>query len=74
MARSLAQTIPDIVIPSELVDLVDRDPTAGIDVAAICCSRSGIPGFFQGVHLIPVSCYRPVAAPSSIVGPALIAP
>jgi 5,10-methylenetetrahydrofolate reductase len=62
MARGLAQTIPDIVIPSELVDRLDRDPEAGIDVACDLLLAIRDSGVFQGVHLIPVSCYRPVAA------------
>ena len=62
MARSIAQRIPDIVIPSELVDRVDRDPKAGIDVACDLLLAIRDCGAFQGVHLIPVSSYRPVAA------------
>jgi len=62
MARSLAKTIPDIVIPSEVVDRVDRDPKAGIDVACELLLAIRDSGAFQGVHLIPVSRYRPVAA------------
>ena len=65
MARTLAETIPDIEIPEQLVERIDRDPNAGIEAAcdlllAIRDTRS-----FSGVHLIPVSCYRPVAARSS---------
>ena len=62
MARSIAQRIPDIVIPSELVDRLDRDPKAGIDVACDLLLAIRDCGAFQGVHLIPVSSYRPVAA------------
>ena len=62
MARSIAQRIPDIVIPSELVDRLDRDPKAGIDVACDLLLAIRDSGAFQGVHLIPVSSYRPVAA------------
>jgi hypothetical protein len=62
MARSLAKTIPDIVIPSEVVDRVDRDPKAGIDVACELLLAIRDSGAFQGVHLIPVSRYRSIAA------------
>ena len=62
MARSLSKTIPDIVIPSEIVDRVDRDPKAGIDIACELLLAIRESGAFQGVHLIPVSRYRPVAA------------
>ncbi len=62
MARSLAKTIPDIVIPPEVLDRVDRDPKAGIDVACELLVSIRDSGAYEGVHLIPVSCYRPVAA------------
>jgi 5,10-methylenetetrahydrofolate reductase len=62
MARSLSKTIPDIVIPGDIVDRVDRDPKAGIDIACELLMAIRDSGAFQGVHLIPVSRYRPVAA------------
>jgi 5,10-methylenetetrahydrofolate reductase len=62
MARNLARTIPDIVIPSQLIDRVDRDPEAGIDVACDLLLAIRDSEAFQGVHLIPVSCYRAIAA------------
>lgn len=62
MARNLARTIPDIQIPSSLVDRVDRDPNAGVEAACELLIAIRDAGAFQGVHLIPVSRYRPVAA------------
>jgi len=62
MARNLARTIPDIDIPSELVEQVDRDPKAGIEAACDLVLAIQDLKIFQGVHLIPVSCYRSVAA------------
>lgn len=62
MARSLSKTIPDIVIPSEIFDRVDRDPKAGIDIACELLLAIRECGAFHGVHLVPVSRYRPVAA------------
>jgi methylenetetrahydrofolate reductase (NADPH) len=62
MARQLASTIPDIVIPQELIDHVDADPRAGVDTAFDQVLRLRDSGGFQGVHLIPVSRYREVAA------------
>jgi 5,10-methylenetetrahydrofolate reductase len=62
MARSLAKSIPDIDIPSGLVEQVDRDPKAGIEAACSLVLAIRDAGIFQGVHLIPVSCYRLVAA------------
>ncbi|WP_246178923.1 methylenetetrahydrofolate reductase [Actinomadura decatromicini] len=62
MARNLAAAIPDIAIPAELVDAVERDGRAG--VAAACEQVLAIrdSGAFDGVHLVPVSRYREVAA------------
>jgi methylenetetrahydrofolate reductase (NADPH) len=62
MARNLARTIPDITIPSHLAELVDSDPGAGVEAACDLLWEIKETGAFQGVHLIPVSCYRPVAA------------
>ncbi len=62
MARNLARTIPDIKIPSHLAEVVDSDPGAGVEVACDLLWEIKETGAFQGVHLIPVSCYRPVAA------------
>jgi 5,10-methylenetetrahydrofolate reductase len=62
MARSLAAAIPDIDIPDSLVDAVQSDRDAG--VAAACEQVLAIrdSGAFDGVHLVPVSRYRQVAA------------
>jgi hypothetical protein len=62
MARNLARTIPAIDIPHQLVEQVDRDPEAGIDAACELLLAIRDTQLFQGVHLIPVSCYRAVAA------------
>ncbi|HXA63262.1 MAG TPA: methylenetetrahydrofolate reductase [Streptosporangiaceae bacterium] len=62
MARNLAAKIPDIQIPDQLVADVERDRDAG--VAAACDQILAIrgSGAFDGVHLVPVSRYRQVAA------------
>jgi 5,10-methylenetetrahydrofolate reductase len=62
MARNLAAAIPDIAIPDQLVQDVERDRNAG--VAAACEQILAIrdSGAFDGVHLVPVSRYREVAA------------
>jgi 5,10-methylenetetrahydrofolate reductase len=62
MARNLTATIPDIAIPDDLVAAVERDRDAG--VAAACEHVLAIrdSGAFDGVHLVPVSRYRQVAA------------
>jgi 5,10-methylenetetrahydrofolate reductase len=62
MARNLAASIPDIAIPDSLVAAVEADRDAG--VAAACEQVLAIreSGAFEGVHLVPVSRYRQVAA------------
>ena len=62
MARNLAKTIPAIDIPDKLVRQVERDPKAGIEAACQMVLAIRESQLFNGVHLIPVSCYRPVAA------------
>jgi methylenetetrahydrofolate reductase (NADPH) len=62
MARNLAATIPDIDIPDRLVDNVARDRDAGVDAACEQVLAIRDSGAFDGVHLVPVSRYREVAA------------
>ena len=62
MARRLAAEIPDISIPSDLVERIGRDSTAGVEAACDQVAAIRETGAFQGVHLIPVSRYREVAA------------
>jgi 5,10-methylenetetrahydrofolate reductase len=62
MARRLAATIPDIDIPADLVERVERDQAAGVDAACEQILRLRDSAAFTGVHLVPVSRYRQVAA------------
>jgi methylenetetrahydrofolate reductase (NADPH) len=62
MARRLAATIPDIDIPTSLVERVAQDPAAGVDAACEQVLALRETGAFAGVHLVPVSRYRDVAA------------
>jgi len=62
MARRLVATVPDIEIPGELIDAVATDPEAGIDTAIDLIAAVEASGAFAGVHLVPVSRYRQVAA------------
>ncbi|WP_283133825.1 methylenetetrahydrofolate reductase [Rhizohabitans arisaemae] len=68
MARNLASKIPDIDIPSQLVDDVERDRTAGVRAACEQVLAIRDSGAFDGVHLVPVSRYREVAAHLESVG------
>jgi hypothetical protein len=62
MARNLAGTIPDIDIPEDLVTAVERDRNAGVELACQLVLAVRDSGAFDGVHLVPVSRYRQVAA------------
>lgn len=62
MARRLLATVPDIEIPDALIRAIDANPDAGIDLALDLIDGIEASGAFAGVHLVPVSRYRQVAA------------
>lgn len=62
MAKRLAATIPDIEIPDELVRRVADDPAAGVAAACEQVLALRESGACDGVHLVPVSRFREVAA------------
>ncbi|WP_219413132.1 methylenetetrahydrofolate reductase [Pseudonocardia nigra] len=62
MAERLRASIPDIEIPGALVERVRADPDAGVDAACEQVLALRDSGAFAGVHLVPVSRYRQVAA------------
>ncbi|HEX4245374.1 MAG TPA: hypothetical protein VHY77_07405 [Acidimicrobiales bacterium] len=62
MAHNLAATIPDIAIPASLVRSIEQDPSAGVDAACELVLEVRDSEAFEGVHLVPVSRYREVAA------------
>lgn len=62
MARKLATDLPQIGIPAHWVDAVDQDRDAGVDLACDLVAQVRDSGAFSGVHLVPVSRYRLVAA------------
>jgi methylenetetrahydrofolate reductase (NADPH) len=62
MAHRLRAAIPEIDIPDTLVNRVEADPDVGVDAACELVIELRDTGAFAGVHLVPVSRYRPVAA------------
>lgn len=62
MARRIAVSVPDIAIPDSLAEQVAADPMAGVEAACDQILRLRDSGAFDGVHLVPVSRYRQVAA------------
>ncbi|MFD0887843.1 methylenetetrahydrofolate reductase [Streptosporangium algeriense] len=61
-ARRLSAAIPDIDIPDDLVRAVAADRQAGVEATCEQVVKIRDSGAFDGVHLIPVSRYRQVAA------------
>jgi 5,10-methylenetetrahydrofolate reductase len=62
MARKLSADVPQLAVPDHLIELVDRDPGAGVRLAVDLVDDIRASGRLDGVHLIPVSRHRAVAA------------
>jgi len=62
MARKLATDIREMQIPDRWIDAVEADRDAGVELACEHVERIRDSGAFDGVHLVPVSRYREVAA------------
>jgi 5,10-methylenetetrahydrofolate reductase len=62
MARRLGDDIPGLAVPTDLIERLEKDRNAGVDAACEFVERIRDSGAFDGVHLIPVSRYREVAA------------
>jgi methylenetetrahydrofolate reductase (NADPH) len=61
MARKLSTENEQLSIPADVVELVERDPAGGVDLACELAQGIRDSGAFDGVHLVPVSRYREVA-------------
>ncbi len=62
MARQLTADIPELAVPQKLVATLEGDPAAGVEYACQMIDEVKASGAFAGVHLIPISRYREVAA------------
>jgi methylenetetrahydrofolate reductase (NADPH) len=62
MARKLGDSAADLAVPDWVVGRVERDPDAGVDIALELVDDIRTSGAFAGVHLVPVSRYRQLAA------------
>jgi len=62
MARKLDADMAEIAVPPEWVGAVERDPSAGVELACALARDILASGAFAGVHLIPGTRYREVAA------------
>jgi methylenetetrahydrofolate reductase (NADPH) len=62
MARKLSHDVPELTVPPPIIELLELDRSAGVKVACDLVHAIRESGVFDGVHLIPVSRYREVAA------------
>jgi methylenetetrahydrofolate reductase (NADPH) len=62
MARKLSGDIPQLAVPPAVVEALEHDRDAGVELACDLVEQIRESGAFDGVHLIPVSRYREVAA------------
>ena len=62
MARKIGSEISQLAVPRSWLDALDADPTAGVSLACDLTVALKESQAFDGVHLIPVSKYREVAA------------
>ena len=62
MAAKLAADMPQLAVSASWTDAIDRDPRAGVELACQLVTDIRESGAYDGVHLIPVSRYREVAA------------
>jgi 5,10-methylenetetrahydrofolate reductase len=62
MARKVGTDVPQLAVPQRILDRLDADPAAGIDLAVELVLGVRDSNAFDGAHLIPVSRYRQVAA------------
>lgn len=62
MARKLSAAIPQLAVPESIMSRIEHNPDAGVDIACDLVAGLRDSRAFQGVHLIPVSRYRDIAA------------
>jgi hypothetical protein len=61
MARRVNASIPDIRVPTHIIDKLDDHPDVGLDLACEQIEAIRDSGGFDGVHLVPVGRYREMA-------------
>jgi methylenetetrahydrofolate reductase (NADPH) len=62
MARKVGADVPQLAVPSHVLDRLDADAGAGVELAVELVLGVRDSNAFEGAHLIPVSRYRQVAA------------
>ncbi|MDQ3954858.1 MAG: methylenetetrahydrofolate reductase [Actinomycetota bacterium] len=61
MARSVNASIPEIRVPQYIIDKLDDEKDAGVELACRQIAEIKDSGAFDGVHLVPVGKYELVA-------------
>lgn len=61
-ARRIGERIPELRVPNDWLDLLDRDPDAGVRRAAELIAAIRSSGAFDGVHLVAGRRFRNIAA------------
>lgn len=62
MARKLATEMPQLTVPESIIAVLERDPSAGVELACDLVAALRESAAFDGVHLIPVRRHRETAA------------
>ena len=62
MARKLSSEIPQLAVPRPIIDRIEQDRRAGVEIACELVTAIRDSAAFDGVHLIPVSRYRQMAS------------
>jgi methylenetetrahydrofolate reductase (NADPH) len=62
MARKLSTDVPQLAVPDRIIGLLEEDGSAGVDIACDLVHEIRQSQVFDGVHLIPVTKYREMAA------------
>ena len=62
MARKLSVDVPQLAVDRAVIDRLERQPDSGVDMACELIEAIRQSGVFDGVHVIPVSRYREIAA------------
>jgi len=62
MARKLSADVPELAVPEAIINQLDLYRDSGVDVACDHIREIYDSGAFDGIHLIPVTRYREMAA------------
>jgi len=61
MARKLSVDIPQLAVPEPIIDMIERDRMAGVEIAYDLIGKIHESGAFDGIYLGPITRYREMA-------------